>query len=183
MALAMLSMLFLFAHPRNFDNADPIGGAGLEERASKQQLSGPSISGATDRGDMIALSAASVAPDPKRPELFHADRVAARIDTVDGRVIRLTSRAAVYDRHTRIAELRGDVILNASTGHEIRAARAALTLGTLGARIDGHLEAKGPEGHLTAGGMEMRSGPDGDDIQLVFTNGVKLVYDGQRSKE
>ena len=40
-----------------------------------------------------------------------------------------------------------------------------------------------PEGTRTAGGMRVTGGAGGDDVQLVFTDGVKLVYEPQRSED
>ncbi|MDF1856657.1 LPS export ABC transporter periplasmic protein LptC [Pseudooceanicola sp.] len=182
-ALTILSTLFLLSSKVEPPSDLPFAEVGLEDRARRQQLTRPSISGATDRGDLIKLTADSVRPDPERQEIVHVSGVTARIDTVDGRVIRLRANSAEINRSTQRAELRGDVVVTASNGYEIHTDMAQLAFAALDASASGAVRATGPEGQLTAGGMRLTSDPTTNDIHLVFTNRVKLIYDAQSPKE
>lgn len=176
-ALAILSTLFLFSRRVPTPADLPFAQVEMEERARRQQVTRPSLAGATDAGDLIVITAEEVRPDPEVPEQMAAVNVAARIDFVAGSHLTVRSDQARFDRDAGIATLDGDVIGRSSSGHEIRTDRVEIGTSTRFIRADGPVRGSGPEGTWTAGGMELSTDVTSGDIQLVFTGGVKLIYD------
>ncbi|WP_370285704.1 LPS export ABC transporter periplasmic protein LptC [Pseudooceanicola nanhaiensis] len=182
-ALAILSTLFLLS--RRIEPADdlPFAQVELEDRARRQQITRPSLSGATDKGDLVEVSAAEVRPDTADPGRVTAMDVAARIGFADGGSMQVRADSAQFDQGAGQADLSGDVLVATGTGQKIRTGRLSIALDTLEVVAPGEVRSTGPEGTLTAGGMRVTGGAGGDDVQLVFTDGVKLVYEPQRSED
>lgn len=182
-ALAILSTLFLLSRRIEPPDDLPFAQVELEDRARRQQITRPSLSGATDNGDLVEVSAAEVQPDAVNPERVTASDVQARIEFHDGGEMRVRSDSALFDRAEGRAELSGDVVVATATGQEIRTGKLDIALDTLEVEAPGEVRSSGPEGNLVAGGMRVTGGTEGNDVQLVFTGGVKLVYEPQRSED
>lgn len=182
-ALAILSTLFLLSRRIEPPEDLPFAEVEMEDRARRQQITRPSLSGATDKGDLVEVSAAEVQPGAEDPDRVSATGVSARMEFVDGGTLDVRADQAVFDRGAGRAELSGDVRVATSTGQEIRTGQLDISLDTLDVVAPGEVRSTGPEGDLVAGGMHVTGGPDGGDVQLVFTGGVKLVYEPQVSEE
>ena len=81
------------------------------------------------------------------------------------------------------ATLDGNVHIETTTGY-------VLTTGTLWTRLDelyaetpGQVEGTGPPGDLTAGKMLLSTNPETGQAELVFTQGVKLIYQPNEPEE
>lgn len=182
-ALAILSTLFLLSR-RIEPPADlPFAQVEMEDRARRQQVTRPSLSGATDKGDLVEVTAAEVQPDETDPERVAATDVVASVTFADGGGMTVRADSAVFNRAAGHAELSGDVVVSTGTGQEIRTSRLDMALDTLDVLAPGEVRSTGPEGSLSAGGMKLTGGAEGNDVQLVFTDGVKLIYDPQRSED
>lgn len=177
MALAILSTLFLLSRRIEPPDQLPFAEVDMEERARRQQVTRPSLSGASENGDLIEISAAEVSPDAADPDLIEAREVTARIEMTDGGTMRIRADRAVFDRPAGRARLTGDVVIVTATGQEVRTERLDLALDRVDAVAPGEVRSTGPEGRLSAGGMRVGSDGGERDVQLVFTDGVKLVYD------
>lgn len=182
-ALAILSTLFLLSRRIEPPDDLPFAEVEMEDRARRQQVTRPSLSGATAKGDLVEVSADEVQPGPEDPRRVIATGVRARIDFVDGGTMRVRSDRAVFDRGAGRAELTGDVVVATATGQEIRTDRLDIALDTLEVVAPGEVRSTGPEGDLTAGRLRVSDAPGGGDVQVVFTDGVKLVYEPQRSED
>jgi len=182
-ALAILSTLFLLSRRIEPPQDLPFAQVEMEDRARRQQVTRPSLSGVTDKGDLVEVSAAEVQPDEADPERITATEVEARITFADGGGMNVRADSAVFDQGAGQAELSGDVVVATGTGQEIRTGRLDISLDTLDVSAPGEVVSTGPEGDLRAGGMRVTGGPEGNDVQLVFTGGVKLVYEPQRSED
>ncbi|WP_375692104.1 LPS export ABC transporter periplasmic protein LptC [Pseudooceanicola sp. LIPI14-2-Ac024] len=183
MALAILSTLFLLSRRNQPVRELPFAQVEMEERARSQQITQPTLSGASDQGDLIAVRAASVRPDPDQADSVIASDVTAQIDFVDGGNMTIAADTATFARGDRTAQLRGNVRITSSSGQQVRTEALDLSLDTLAITSPTEVQSDGPEGRLTSGGMQVTNGTGDDDVQLVFTGGVKLVYEPGRSKE
>lgn len=175
-ALALLSTLFLLS--RNVTPAQdiPFSSIDLEERARGQQVTAPSFAGASARGDLIALTAATARPvEGARGRLEVAD-LDATIDLVGGARITLGAASGSLDDPGDMVLLQGGVEITSSTGYRITAQDLRTGLRTVRAETDRPVQAEGPPGRFSAGAMRLDADPEGKSAHLVFTNGVKLVY-------
>jgi lipopolysaccharide export system protein LptC len=68
------------------------------------------------------------------------------------------------------------VTIDTSTGYPIKSDRLTALMSTLDIVSPGPVQADGPFGTLDAGTMSLKNVNAGSGAQLLFTNGVKLVY-------
>ena len=179
-ALAILSTLFLVS--RAIDPNQPIRFADVdvEELAREQIIGGPTFSGVTIDGAAITVSATSAIPGLDGSEGITAKDLRALIVTSDGITIKITARFGKIDSVLRTAELVDDVVLETSTGYLIQTGRIVTSLSRTEISSSGKITAIGPLGKITAGQMVLQQKIDHDSkstYELVFKNGVKLIYD------
>ena len=177
-ALALLSTLFLFSRSREPSMSMPFSDAlGAGEIAS-QQLGAPSFSGTTRRGDMLTMTAARAVPQGDGE--IAADDLSARLILSDGSEIRLAAPIAVLREQSEDVKLTGGVQIDSSTGYVLTTEGLVASVSETSARTLGPVRGNGPLGTLEAGALEIAPGEGGEDVQLRFTGGVKLVYDPQK---
>lgn len=179
-ALALLSTLFLLSRGRDHSGELPFSQIDLQERAKEEVISAPRFSGATPQGDLITFTAETARPDPDIDNVAHARNPSAEIDLTSGTHISFQAGSGVLDTGKEEAELMGGVVITSSTGYTIRSENLKTRISAIGAETDGPVTAEGPPGTIEAGKMLLTSDPETDQVQLLFTNGVKLVYQPQQ---
>lgn len=173
-AIILLSTLFLLARRPAEEPTIPY--AEIEDIARESRITDPYFAGIADDGSVIALAADEVRPDPERPDAFEIERIRAEIESpASGRILVFAGRGTI-DPRAQTAVLDGLVRISASAGYVMETAGlvADFRSGTL--MSDGALEAQAPFGSLTSGGLQIGPGEDGGGQQMVFTDGVRLVY-------
>lgn len=175
-ALALLSTLFLFA--RNIEPTAniPFAQIDLEERARDQQITAPYIAGKNNRGDLVALTASTAKPDPEDAGRIFVNKLDARIDLKEGQRVTFSSEDGLVDNTQQKVSLIGGVLILTSTGYSVRTENLTASLAELSAVAESKIEAMGPLGEFTAGGMRLAPDPETKEPHLFFTNGVKLLY-------
>jgi lipopolysaccharide export system protein LptC len=176
-ALALLSTVFLLSRTLDPTNSIPTSRADLESRTGSQQISGPSFAGKTDEGHLVAFVATNASLDPDQSDRVIAQTMAAQIDMVDGGLINITSDTGTVEDLAGLAILQGDVVLTSSTGYRIETELLTTRMREIAAESGGAITGNGPPGQIDAGKMMMTSDAETGDIHLLFTNGVKLIYD------
>ncbi|MFD1195213.1 LPS export ABC transporter periplasmic protein LptC [Seohaeicola saemankumensis] len=176
-ALALLSTLFLLSRTVDPTKSIPISRADLESRTGSQQITEPSFAGATEEGHLVAFIAANARVDPNQSERVIAQTMSARIDLSHGAQINITSLIGTVDDVQGIAILEGDVVLTSSTGYRVTTDMLTTSMREVAAESSGPISGIGPPGKLDAGKMTLSSDPQTGDVHLLFTNGVKLIYD------
>ena len=182
-ALALLSTLFLLARTVGPSAELPFADTDLQERIRNQQITDPTFAGATAGGDLIAFTAAVARPDPEGRSRLDADEVDARIDLKAGAAITFTADGGAFDDPGDRATLKGNVVITSSEGYRIETEELVSALRTVKAETPGTVRAEGPPGQFTAGKMVLTTQADGSDAQLVFTDGVKLIYDPRGNED
>jgi lipopolysaccharide export system protein LptC len=152
-ALALLSTLFLFA--RDANTPDDAALAKAEEIAREQKVTAPEFAGVTDSGDIIIIAAKSAQPDIARPDTLQINDIRMRLDTTDGSFVEVTAVQGEVDGRARIASFLGLARLETSNGL---------------------LEIRAPFGALTAGMVTFQVETPEAGQQMLFTNGVTLLY-------
>ncbi|MCD1624913.1 MAG: LPS export ABC transporter periplasmic protein LptC [Paracoccaceae bacterium] len=176
-ALGLLSTVFLLSRTLDPTNSIPTSRADLESRTGNQQISSPSFAGKTDEGHLVAFVATKASVDPDQSDRVIADTMAAQIDMVDGGRINITSDTGTVEDLAGLAILEGDVVLTSSTGYRIETELLTTRMREIAAESGGAITGNGPPGQIDAGKMTMTSDAQTGDIHLLFTNGVKLIYD------
>lgn len=183
MALGLLSTLFLIS--QRIDPSAPVPTAliDLEQRAHDLGVTRPSFAGITGRGDEIVLQADAARPERDAPERLLAERITGEIGLVDGAALRLRADTARLDQRRMIATLEGTVRIAITTGYEIDTDRLDTRIDALHAESPGPVTATGPLGDLEAGRMVLHEAAESGDAELLFSGGVKLIYQPDTVKE
>lgn len=176
-ALALLSTLFLLSRTIDPTRPIPASRADLESRTGSQQITEPAFAGVTEDGHLVAFVATSARVDPEQSDRVIAESMTARIDMAEGGLIGITSLLGTVSDAVGIAVLEGDVVLTSSTGYRIETEELTTSMHEIAAESAGPITGTGPPGRLDAGKMTMTSDPQTGDVHLLFTNGVKLIYD------
>lgn len=181
-ALALLSTLFLLSRSIDPNGTVPFAQQEMEARLRGQQITGPSFSGTTDKGDEITVSA-RIAHPAGAGGMADAEELRAHMTLAKGGEIDLESDSGSVDTATDRASFAGNVRILTSTGYTVLTDRLDAGIGALSAETPGTVRATGPVGEFTAGQMQIGAkNPDGP-VHMLFTNGVKLVYDPQKVRE
>lgn len=183
-ALGLLSTLFLLSKNIDPTTTIPFTTIDLRERAATEAVTAPEFAGATEDGDLIAFRAVSARPDPESNSRMFAETLDARIDLASGAVITFRADGGTVDDAADRAELTGDVVVESSTGYTVTTERLISGMRHVHAETPGPIAGTGPPGDFTAGRMLItpKAGADGD-VQMLFTEGVKLLYDPPDPKE
>ncbi len=176
-ALALLSTLFLFS--RGHNEPTDIAMSEVEAIAREQRLSAPLFSGVTDDGAVVSISARAARPDDARPDTVAINDLRMRMDNPDGSYIEVTGTEGDVDGRSRVARFLGLARLVTSTGYQMETNGLIAELDTGLVTSDGLLEIRAPFGELTAGQVTFQVSPDNAGQQMLFTNGVRLLYKPQ----
>ncbi len=181
MALVLLSTLFLLS--RNIDPMAtlPFADTEIDERLKGQQITAPFFSGTTNRGDLVTVSAGTMAT---RSGLNNeAVDFSAQVDLASGARISLKADRGQFDMANSESSLEGNVVIATSTGYNLNSDRLIADFDQLVLESPGPVTGIAPFGTLDAGKMRLqRSTPD-SNAQLIFTNRVKLVYSPEVTEE
>jgi lipopolysaccharide export system protein LptC len=181
MALGLLSTLFLLS--RNIDPmaAIPFADSEIQDRLRDQQVTGPFFSGSTIRGDQISFSAGKMGTASN--DGTTAEDISAQIDLASGSRIVFFADRGVIDLAQDQSTLSGNVLITTSSGYKINSDRLIAAMSALSVESPKEVTATGPIGTLTAGAMRLNAPENAGNAQLVFTDGVKLIYDPQMIEE
>ncbi|MBR9821358.1 MAG: hypothetical protein GYB51_10210 [Rhodobacteraceae bacterium] len=180
-AMALLSTLFLLSDSRDPMAEIPFSTIDLQESARSQRVTRPSFAGATAGGDLIAFTAESALP--REDDRLDASQIAARIDMTSGTGLDVTAATGLVDQPADTATLSGRVLITSTSGYRIETGEIAIGMQELRAETPGEIRGEGPPGQFTAGRMRLTSDPETGQAYLVFTDGVKLVYQPGTSEE
>jgi len=176
-ALGLLSTLFLFARTGN-DTTD-IPFAEINVLAKEQKIHAPQFSGVTDSGSIVAITAGSAKIDPENSQNVTISDLKLNVESKDGSKINVEAVDGEVDGASKIARLSGLARLETSSGYtmETNGLTANLQTGTI--TSEGALEVHAPYGILTAGRVTFQAADDDIGQQMLFTDGVRLIYTPQ----
>ncbi|MEL6684229.1 MAG: hypothetical protein AAFN63_00200 [Pseudomonadota bacterium] len=173
-ALGLLSTLFLFA--RSSTAPSDIALEEVAAIAREQRVSAPTFSGLTEEGATIVISANSARPDDTQPDKISIDDIQMRMDNTDGSNIEVTATQGEIDGRAQVASFLGLARLMTSSGYEMETNGLIAELQTGLVTSDGLLEIRAPFGQLTAGKVTFQVASDDIAQQMLFTDGVRLLY-------
>lgn len=183
MALALLSTLFLLSRAIDPEAEIPFADKEIQDRLRDQQVTGPIYYATTADGDQISFAAETLITVPGQTGANEAEDVTITLDLTSGTEILLRSMRGHVDIEADRADVDGNVVITTSTGYRILSDKLITQMSKVDVLSPGPVKADGPIGTLDAGRMALKSGKDRKPAQLVFTNGVKLVYDPKQDKE
>lgn len=179
-ALGLLSTLFLVSRDIDPSRALPYAAVDVEDLARDPRITAPRLSGVTDDGTAVTLTARTVRIASGTGETVEAEDVVALFEAADGRRSTFTADTALLDRAADRLSLRGDVRMHDEAGYRVATDAVVAALDRTWVTSPGPVTAEAPAGRLEAGGMLLRAGPAAAGQpaghRLLFTGGVRLLY-------
>jgi len=180
-ALAILSTLFLFSRVIDPTQAIPFAEVDVEALARDPRINTPDFAGVTEDGAALTIKAESARPDPINKGSATALKPILVIETPDGVRTEISAELGMIDNAAGTVLLQGAVQLMTTLGYRVETSAISASLDRTSVMTDGQISATGPLGALTAGKMELvLADPASNTYVLMFTQGVKLVYDPER---
>jgi lipopolysaccharide export system protein LptC len=174
-ALAILSTLFLLSSRIEPGESIPFAEGEIVDRIQGQQVTGPFFSGVTTNGDRIAFTARQLSTADAQAST--AEDVSAQLDFAAGGSVVLVANQADLQLSSDRVTLSGDILIESTTGYVARSDLVHARLSELDVSSPGEVSAVGPAGSLTAGNLSISTPVDSSAVQLLFSGGVKLIYD------
>ena len=182
-ALAILSTLFLLSRAVDPDAQIPFADKEIQDRLRDQQVTGPFFTGTTVDGDQIMFSAEKLTTPEGQTGSNEAENIKTVLDLAQGDSITMTANRAIFDLARDHAELTGEVLITTTSGYRMSSDLLTTAISTLTLISPGPVSGEAPAGTLYAGSMSLSVPQTGAAAQLVFTNGVKLVYSPKQRRE
>ena len=176
-ALTMLSTLFLLSRSREAVMDVPFAEVLRKGETASEQVGAPYFAGTTARGEMLTMTARSARPDGDG--VIEADELEAQLRLRGGGQIRLDATRAVLRNGSQQVELAEGVRVESTTGYVLQTDALVSALDQIAAESRGAVTGTGPIGRLEAGKLKIEPIGETGDVHLLFTDGVKLVYDPQ----
>ncbi|GAA3858020.1 LPS export ABC transporter periplasmic protein LptC [Celeribacter arenosi] len=175
-SLAILATLFLFSRRPDTTSTIPYARVDIETLAREQRLDGASFATVLTDGGELSLNADRVRPDLSNNDVINGSTISGELALPDGTTVTLTANDGVIDGPGRVAELSGSVVVRTSSAYSIKTDRIAALLDASKIESPGAVDAEGPAGTIHAGSMEISEVGVDKQYQLVFKNGVRLIY-------
>lgn len=176
-ALALLSTIFLFAG--RSDDADHIPLSDIAAIAREPRMTNPTFAGVADDGSVVSLRATEIRPFPDRPDSFGVTGVQLTVIAIDGSEIEVSAGAGEIDGAGRTAVFSDLVRITSSAGFAMETTGLHADLRAGSVTTDGALAAIAPFGRIDAGKLVIAADPGGAGTQLLFQDGVRLLYEPQ----
>ncbi|WP_138471712.1 hypothetical protein [Poseidonocella sp. HB161398] len=182
-ALGILSTLFLLS--RNGQQGEPLPwtDAELGEMAREERLGNAVYAGITEDGAELRLTAGQITPDRSQDGVAHGEVLAARLARPDGITLDIAAPAGQIDQKAHRAELTGGVEIRSADGYVATMPGVQIRTNLSYLQSLGPVEAEGPAGTLSAGGLTVTAEPGGaSGTVALFTGGVHLIYRPQATE-
>ncbi len=174
-ALGILSTLFLLSGRIEPGSTIPFAEGEITERVQGQQVTSPVFAGVSASGDRISIRADQLKTDDASTSA--ASTLTARMELAGGGSIVMVSDEGTFKLDTDTASLFGNVLIESSTGYRMSSDRIDSLLSKVDVTSPGEVRATGPAGRLTSGALRIAAQDGSNKVQLLFTEGVKLIYD------
>jgi lipopolysaccharide export system protein LptC len=176
-ALILLSTIFLLSRSPDPITVIPVLANGADPSKS-EQIGSPFYAGTTEGGHALTLAARQARAVDTGQTGMVADDLRAVLDVEAGNRITIDATLGQMDDNDRLL-LRNGVTLQSSSGYTVRTDGLNAAIDRVAIDSTGPVEADGPGLVLTAGKLQVEEIKDTNDIQLLFTDGVTLVYTPQ----
>lgn len=173
-ALALLSVLFLFSREAEIEPQIPYSQYEAERQADRPSVVAPQMATVTEDGTQLTLRAEELVPAQSGDKTIEKLRLdVTRSNGMSAEVV--APKAAVQSGQI---SLTGGADMTTSTGWSIRAESIDADIETSNLAASSGVKARAPFGHIEAGRMELRESKDNGagSAVLNFTDGVRLIY-------
>jgi len=173
-ALGMLSTIFLFSGKVDVTQSLPYAKLNIAEIVREQRITKPYFSGVSDNGTEITLSAAYASSDKQDSDILNITDLSIILTSENAKTVRITAGLGVLDAAKQKAIVSRNVYLTAMPGFWLKTNGLTVDLKQGVATADTVFQSITALGTIDAGNMLVKM--IADDQQIVFTNGVRLIY-------
>lgn len=179
-ALVLLSTIFLYSRGPDPIATVPVLTGGADPSKS-EQIGAPFYAGTTEGGQGVTLAARQARMTGGGGSGMIADDLQAVIDIDAGNRITIDATQGEMDETDHLL-LRNGVTLQSSSGYTVRTDGLNAAIDRIAIESTATVDADGPGLTLSAGKLRVEETGEDADIQLLFTDGVKLVYMPQQDE-
>ncbi len=180
-AVGLLSTLFLLSRKVDPDASIPFADRDIEERLRNQQITAPTYTGVSKNGDDLYITATTVSP-PIGDMPAKARNLVARLQGQDGQTIHMRASQGTLEDKIGRATFIEDVVIETSSGYILRTDLLTAKLDQSSAHAPQDVHGTGPFGVFQAGSMEIAPKNGTDQLHILFTNGVRLLYEPKQTE-
>jgi lipopolysaccharide export system protein LptC len=173
-ALGMLSTIFLFSGKVDVTQSLPYAKLNIAEIVREQRITKPYFSGVSDNGTEITLSAAYASSDKQDSDILNITDLSIILTSENAKTVRITAGLGVLDAAKQKAIVSRNVYLTAMPGFWLKTNGLTVDLKQGVATADTVFQSITALGTIDAGNMLVKMITN--DQQIVFTNGVRLIY-------
>lgn len=175
-ALVLLSILFLLADRIDPSAAIPYATVDVEELAREPRVTAPEFAGMTEDGAALSVTAETARPDPDGGAGASAAKLTAHLETASGMTADLASTSGRIDPAEGHVVFSDGVRIETSAGYRLTTDRLEAKTDRSELTAPTKVQAEAPFGTIESGSMTLISDDGGVTHQLVFKDGVKLLY-------
>ncbi|WP_170386792.1 LPS export ABC transporter periplasmic protein LptC [Ruegeria atlantica] len=180
-AILMLSTVFLLSRTIETNVSVPFSQKDIDERLSDQVVTHPKYRGTTRKGEEVQIEAIR-ATQGSEGSVPTAAEFQGRLGLLSGGVITLDSNSGMIRPDQNTATFVGDVIITSTDGTEITTDLLNTSLDEIRGDAPGQINGAGIIGNFTAGGMSFGANKKDGPVHIIFTDGVKLIYEPQKAE-
>ncbi len=180
-AIIMLSTVFLLSRSIETTVSGPFSQQDIDARLADQVVTQPDYRGTTTKGEDVQIIATK-ATQGTEGAVPTATEFSGRYELLSGRVITLDSNSGLIRPDKGTATFVGDVLITTADGIEVTTDLLNTSLDEIRGDSPGQVNGTGPIGDFSAGGMTFGTEKTDGPVHILFTDGVKLVYEPQKAE-
>ena len=173
-ALGMLSTIFLFSGKVDVTQSLPYAKFNIAEIIREQRITKPYFSGVSNNNTEIILSAAYASSDIKNVDILNITELSIVLKSPNAKTIRITAGLGTLNSASQKAVISNDVHLTAIPGFWLKTNNLTVDLKKGVATANNVFQSRTGFGTINAGKLVVQM--IADDQQIIFTNGVRLIY-------
>ena len=173
-ALGMLSTIFLFSGRVDVTQSLPYAKLNIAEIVREQRITKPYFSGVSYNDTEITLSAAYASSDTQNADILNITDLSIILTSEHAKTVRITAGLGTLDATKQKVTVSKDVYLTAMPDFWLKTNSLTIDLKQGVATADTMFQSVTALGTINAGNMIVKTITN--DQQIIFTNGVRLIY-------
>jgi lipopolysaccharide export system protein LptC len=174
LALGMLSTIFLFSGKVDVTQSLPYAKLNIAEIVREQRITKPYFSGVSYNDTEITLSAAYASSDTQNADILNITDLSIILTSQHAKTVRITAGLGTLDATKQKVTVSKDVYLTAMPDFWLKTNSLTVDLQQGVATADTMFQSVTALGTINAGNMIVKTITN--DQQIIFTNGVRLIY-------
>ncbi|MDA7964370.1 LPS export ABC transporter periplasmic protein LptC [Ruegeria sp.] len=180
-AITLLSTMFLLSRSVETNVSVPFSREAIDERLADQAVTRPRYNGVTSKGEEIQVEARR-ATQGDEGDAPTGSEISGRLGLSGGGVITLESNAGSIRPDKGTVTFVGDVVITSADGMRVTTDLLNTSLDEIRGDTPGQVDGTSPIGAFTAGRMRFGTVKNDGPVHILFTDGVKLIYEPMKAE-